>query len=517
MRHNCCTWPKRITARAAKRSHSLPWPGNKFQSKIKMNSILNKFPALCRFVGMLFVAAFLWSIGLVHSAIALVIMFQLCELASSKQVAACFLTALSQKQMEEFEEILREIGGGWEEIKKLPEQLLVEKKRNDELAGEVKKLRRGMAGGIGNSGVRWVGNIPFVTDDCAEYITATFIMGVNELKGDALASLCPDSGNRERILSKSKSILGMQAKTALTGTEIPLPTIYAPQIIELVFAFGCARQYATVFPLGAGTVKLPRLKAGEDDFAYLGVGTAGNSQAVPEKRVTAELVTFTANKLGGLIRIPSEIESDTFVQLGQFLARYIARQLAKMEDKTLFLADGTATYASQTGVGPYCVANAAYLLQLGAGKTKLSDVTLDDLRALRGKVSPAVLANMAANGQTDAAYYFHPSMEPLLRSFNKYPNFIVFTNENGKPMFDGWPIRWIGVGATNDGTAQASAFAAFFGALSYWFLGERGAPRVEVSKEVFFATDELAMRALERIDVEALAVDAMATLQLAAS
>jgi hypothetical protein len=34
---------------------------------------------------------------------------------------------------------------------------------------------------------------------------------------------------------------------------------------------------------------------------------------------------------------------------------------------------------------------------------------------------------------------------------------------------------------------------------------------------VFFATDELAMRALERIDVEAMAIDAMATLQTAGS
>jgi uncharacterized protein (DUF1501 family) len=63
------------------------------------------------------------------------------------------------------------------------------------------------------------------------------------------------------------------------------------------------------------------------------------------------------------------------------------------------------------------------LLQLDAAKTKVSDITLEDLRALRGKVSGAVLANMSANGQTDAAYYLHPSMEPLLRSFNKYPNF----------------------------------------------------------------------------------------------
>jgi len=34
---------------------------------------------------------------------------------------------------------------------------------------------------------------------------------------------------------------------------------------------------------------------------------------------------------------------------------------------------------------------------------------------------------------------------------------------------------------------------------------------------VFFATDELAMRALERIDVEAMAIDAMTALETAAA
>src|ERR1039458_4613049 len=96
------------------------------------------------------------------------------------------------------------------------------------------------------------------------------------------------------------------------------------------------------------------------------------SQSITEKRVTAELVTFTANKMGGLIRLPMEIEEDTFIPIGQFLARYIARQLAKLEDQTMFLADGTGTYAGQTGVGPYCVANPTYLLQLVGGKDRKS-------------------------------------------------------------------------------------------------------------------------------------------------
>jgi HK97 family phage major capsid protein len=502
-----------------------------FTHLIIMN-LFRKFPFLSATLAMLALVLSLFYVGAISlpHAVGLVVLFQLAVLSLDRPCAVVFVPALSPSQLKELEEAietLKDLGefvpalidlgkskGGFAGLKHIVEHF-------DALQGDVKKMRRNLAvgGGIGNSGVRWVGNVPFVTDECADFLCASFVMGVNELKGEALQNLIADAGARERVLSKSKGILGMQAKTALSGTEIPLPTIYAPQIVELVFMYGQARQFATVFPLGAGTVKLPRLKAGEDDFAYLGAGTAGMSQNVPEKRVTAELVTFTANKFGGLIRIPFELEEDTFIPIGQFLARYIARQLAKGEDKTLFLADGTATYASQTGIASYCVANPTYLRQLGAGKTKVTDATIADFRALRGLVNPAVLANMAANGQTSAAYYLHPSLESLLVTFNTIGSPQIYIPQSaGKPAtLDGFPIRWIGISAANSGAAQPSTPIAFFGDLSYWYLGERGSVRVEVSREVFFQTDELAMRALERIDVEALAIDAMGTLMTAAA
>jgi HK97 family phage major capsid protein len=410
--------------------------------------------------------------------------------------------------MKEFERIMKEVEGGWNAVKCLPDKVKGLEKENDEMRGQLKSLRKIGLRGM-NDGVRWVGNKAFVSDDCAASLTSVFVLSCARLE-NGLESLIADVSARERIKAHASGILSMEVKMAMSGTEIPLPTVYVPQIIELVFKYGQARQYATVFPLGAGTVKLPRLKAGEDDFGYFGAGTAGMSQGITEKRVTAELVTFTANKAGGLIRIPYELEEDTFIPIGQFLARYIARQLAKLEDKTMFLADGTSTYASQTGVGPYCAANPTYLLQLAGGKTKPSDATLADLRNLRTKVSAALLT-----GGFDAAYYLNPTWEPVLRSMNTYPNFIVYENVNGQPKFDGWPVRWVGVMQPMLTSVAASSFIAMFGDLSYWFLGERGAPRVEVSREVFFATDELAMRALERIDVEAMAIDAMAAMETA--
>jgi len=479
-------------------------------------------------VGLLAVALTVLT-GNVASGIAIIGLWQLSQFAMSRKPGYCFTAVLTPEQVKEFDQILTSFKGydglfkelldvsksegGFAAIKKLPELLKTEQKRNDELHGELKKLRKQAAAFAGNTGVRWIGNVPFVTDDCARALTSCVILDIARIGEKAMNALTPHQRNHEGLIQRACEHLGIEQKAALTGTEIPLPTVYVPQIVELVWKYGQARQYATVFPLGAGTVKFPRLKAGEDDFGFLGVGTAGMSQSVTEKKVTAELVTFTANKAGGLIRIPTELEEDTFVQIGQFLARYIGRQLAKLEDKTVFLGDGTSTYANITGVGPYCVANSTYLVSMASGKTKPSDATLANFRKLRALVSDAVL-----NG-TNAAYYMKPTMEQLLVSFNTIGSPLIYRPQQGvqPATLDGFPIHWIGVGQGYAETAAPSTFLAFFGDLSYVTLAERGAPRVEISREVFFATDELAMRALERIDVEMMAVDAMSALQTAAN
>lgn len=491
---------------------------------------MKRFRHLGGLLAIVLLAIALFNLGLINlgGAVLIVGCWQLLQFAMSRRCGACFTTVLSPEQIKEFGTILdsmkiydgmfKELAdmakaeGGFAAIKKLPEVLKTEQKRVDEMQAEIKKLRKANLSLSGN-GVRWVGQVPFVTDDCARAMTSVFVLECSRLGERAMEGLVRDPGTRERVLGFASETLGYaNTKAALDATTTPLPTIYVPQVIELVWKYGQARQYATVYPLGAGTVKLPRLKAGEDDFGYLGVGTAGMSQTVTEKKVTAEMVTFTANKAGGLIRIPTEIEEDTFIPLGQFLARYIARQLAKLEDKTMFLGDGTATYANQVGVGPYCVANPTYLQQLAAGKTKPTDAVLNDFRAMRTSVNSAVLVD-------SPAYYMHATLEALLVTFNTLNQPLIYRPAmGGQPAtLDGFQIRWIAVSQAYATVAAASKFLAFFGALSYWYLGERGAPRIEVSREVFFATDEIAMRALERIDTEAMAIDAMSALQTAAA
>jgi HK97 family phage major capsid protein len=113
----------------------------------------------------------------------------------------------------------------------------------------------------------------------------------------------------------------------------------------------------------------------------------------------------------------------------------------------------------------------------------------------------------------------HPTMEALLVSFNTSATVTPYiTASNGREAtLDGFPVRWVGVMPIKDTAAHVNQVQALFGAHSFWYLGERRMLQVETSREVYFATDEIGIRALERFDVEAMAIDAMGALALSAS
>jgi HK97 family phage major capsid protein len=370
------------------------------------------------------------------------------------------------------------------------------KKLSDDFAESQKHLEQLRRSGLATTPKRLAHQA--VSDDCARYIAAVVVCGA-----DSIGGLNHIKGaQRDALVGECKNILGLETRSALTSSDIPLPTIYSSEVVELVYKFGQARQYSTVYPLGQGTTKLPQLKT-SPSFGFI-----NQSASIPEKSPQIQFVTFNPQKAGGIVRIPSEIDADSIVPLGQFLARYIAREMARWEDSVLFLADGTGTYNSLKGVGQTAVDNGA-VVQLPTSKIKPSDVTSSDIRNLRTKVNSAALFT--------GAYYFHPTMEVLLRGFNTSNATPFVMNSNGQATFEGFPIRWVGVLPVYDQTNHASQIQGAFGDLSYWYFGERSSVSIETSREVYFATDELAVRALERFTVQLMANDAVAALQLAAS
>jgi len=333
-----------------------------------------------------------------------------------------------------------------------------------------------------------------VTEDCARHLGGLAL--VAGLKGGQLAG--------DRIDGMVKDILGVEAKTALSSSDIPLPVQYNAQVVELVSAYGAARRFGTVFPLGAGTVKLPKLTT---DPAF---GLIAASGTVTEKSPQVGWVTFTPEKFGGLVRLPSELDEDSIIAIGQFVARYSARQLALVEDSNFFIGTGAGSGANGSVKG-LCVSTIdnSKVVQMASTKTKYSDATLANLRSIRATVDAPVIGM--------GAYYMHPSFEQHLSGLNTAGDKPYQANGSRGATLDGYAINWVDIMPAYSTSANVSKVFALFGDLSYQYLATRGGVRMDTSKEAGFTTDEICIRALERFTIGLMANGAVSGLETAAS
>jgi HK97 family phage major capsid protein len=340
-----------------------------------------------------------------------------------------------------------------------------------------------------------------VSDDCARHFGANFIHQC--AKSGKLDLVSQSTAVRDALLSSSRDILGLQSRTALTTTDIPLPTEYAGEFRALIAQFGVVRKAMFPYPIGMGTAKPPRMGA-RPQFASIAM-----SAPVTEGSPTLTFASLESHKVGGLVRVPREIEEQSIVPLGQFLARYGAVEFARIEDTWGFLADGGNTYEQVKGVAQICADNNK-VNQLPPTKNSPSDAAIGDFRAMRLLVATPVL--------NSGKYYMNATWEQRLRQFETQADPMIYEQNgpNGRPTLDGYDVIWTEVLPAFTTGPAASTVIAIFGDLSFWWMGEHLSPRMDTSDQVFFVNDQLAVRFLEEIDFDYMDVAAAAALKTAA-
>ncbi len=374
------------------------------------------------------------------------------------------------------------------------------KQENDRLQAEFNKLHRRYLSSLQVS--RAVAQPGVVSDQCAAHIGATFVHQC--AKSGKLELLSQSSIIRDALFKESRDILGLEARSALTTTDIPLPVGYSGELRALIAQFGVVRKAMFPYPIGMGTAKPPRMGA-RPQF-----GSIAMSAPIPEGSPTMAFASLESHKIGGLVRVPRELEEQSIVPLGQFLARYGAVEFARAEDTWGFLANGGSNYEQVKGVVQVSTDNSKTVV-LTQSKTSPNDATLDDFRAMRLNVATPVLAT--------GKYYVNATWEQRFRKFKTQADQEIYLQQgpHGRATLDGYDVVWTEVlQPLVTGPAPATTIAVF-GDLSFWWMGEHLSPRVDTSDQVFFVNDQLAVRFIEEIDFDYMDVAAASALQTAAN
>jgi HK97 family phage major capsid protein len=422
-------------------------------------------------------------------------------LGASTLALAAVPLMLTEEQVKEFQGILGELKGSWSELHGLPGAFKGLQDETAQLKQHVDDTRRLVAARSGMSSRRRTAGL--VSDDCARHLSAQFICHCE--KSDKLEALCSAPAQRDSLRDFARGTFNLATRTALTSSDIPMPSEFSGEIRELIADFGVVRRRMSPYPIGMGIARPARMGTRP------AFGSIAMSAAITEKSPTLTFASLESHKVGGIVRLPREIDEQSIVAMGQFLARYGAVEFARAEDVWGFLADGSGTYESVRGIVQIARDNNKSVF-LPATKTKPSDATLDDFRAVRRLVNKAAL-----NGRL-SAYYLDTTWETRLPGFRTAGEPNVYQRlSDGTAMLDGYPIVWTDVLEPYGTGVSADKPIAVFGALSFWWMGEHGSPRLDTSEHVWFANDQLAVRFIEEIDFDYSANDAVAVLLTAAA
>src|SRR5579859_7220852 len=283
---------------------------------------------------------------------------------------------MTDQQISEFQSLLGEIQGGWAEVKTLPATCKTLQEQTGQIEQRVNDVRRLLAARTAAAPCTRAPGL--VSDACARHLAAQFVVQCD--KSDKLEALCSLPAQRDALVNFARNTLNLSARAPLSVTEIPLPVEYGGEIRELISDFGVVRRRMAPYPIGMGVARPARMGTRP------AFGSIAMSALIPEKSPTIGFASLESHKIGGIVRLPREIDEQSVVAMGQFLARYGAIEFARVEDTWGFLATGSATYETVKGVVEVARDNDC-IHALAGGKTKPSDATLDDFRALRTMVN----------------------------------------------------------------------------------------------------------------------------------
>lgn len=267
-------------------------------------------------------------------------------------------------------------------------------------------------------------------------------------------------------------------------------------ILVLREKFGVFRRYARATPMSSDTKTRRRRKTGLT--AYWGSEAA----SLTESKMTWDTYQLVAKKLYVRTQFSTELNEDAITDMGDTLAGEMAYQFSLKEDQAGFNGDGTSTYGGINGVrnrllGVYGTGGGVGLKLAAAGHDTWPELTMADFTAVVGAL-PQYPEDMGG----EIAWFNHKVfwgtvMLPLMLASGGVT--LAEVAAGAPRRFLGYPVV---ITQAMPSTTAVSQVPTVYGDLALAAdLGDRRQTTVFVSDQFHFDTDEIGVRATERIDI----------------
>jgi HK97 family phage major capsid protein len=270
------------------------------------------------------------------------------------------------------------------------------------------------------------------------------------------------------------------------GYLVPQET--AATMIRLVEEYGVFRRaMRMVWPISGGSLQVPKRAGG------FTVYHPAENASITQSDATLSMVELTPRKTAILTAIPNELSEDALPILADFLTMEMAYAFAVDEDQAGFLGDGSNASNGITGLAN---ALAAGSLVTATGQTSLGALTLGSFQKVVGalKEYPGI---QPVWYMSKPAYW--ESVARLKDAGGGNSN-TELSSGSGQ-SFLGYPVVYAqnlpGLSATT------GSKVAYFGDLSLaCAMGDSRAFNIQSDASVFFASDQIAIRATSRYDTQ---------------
>jgi HK97 family phage major capsid protein len=285
---------------------------------------------------------------------------------------------------------------------------------------------------------------------------------------------------------------------ALGGALVP--DEFSANLIDTKNEFGAFRRACGVTPMSRETLIMPRI-ASDATVSWIGEASTQTAQSTP----TFDNVQLVAKKAGAYFTVSNELINDAAVNVADAVAVSLGRAFGEFEDDAALLGEND-TVGINDLIPPATASNAIFDAELTSA---WSEYTTADIMAWLGKIPDAAWRKGNVSIVCSVNFYHSVLLSLAQSAGGNLPGNLLngvggrfrdSANAAADAFFDGIPIFFTSSAPTSYSADQGVAWAGAFD-LGAKFGEVSGSNSIQSSEHAAFASDQLAIRALERVAI----------------